>query len=94
LGLRVGDLGWRLRGWILKRLDISVPFLLTFLFVPLLPVPLLLVPLLPVPLLPVPFQLALFLPKVILGFNKQTLPTHVTDKAESWCHPAPPICVR
>jgi len=59
-GFGVWVLGLYLGFWSLKRSDISVPFLLTFLFVP---------------LLPVPFLHALFLPKVILSFNKQTLST-------------------
>jgi len=45
----------------LEKFNISVPFLPTFPFVP---------------LLPVPFLHAPALLKIIVGFKKQTLPTH------------------
>jgi len=72
-GSRVGGLGWRVWGLSLEKYKISVQFLPTFLFVP---------------LKPVPFLHAPVLFKIIVGFNKQTLPTHI---AEFWSHPAPPI---
>jgi len=52
-----GGLGFEFLG----KINISVPFLPTFPFVP---------------LLPVTSLHATILPKIILSFNKQTLPTH------------------
>jgi len=68
---------WKVWGLSLGKFNTSVPFLPTFPFVPLLSVTSLHTPV---------------LPKIILGFNKQS--THIADKAEFWCHPTPPIRVR
>jgi len=68
VGLELGDgcsrvegLGWMVCGLSLEKSNISVPFLPNFLFVP---------------LIPMPFLHAPVLLKIIVGFNKQTLPTH------------------